>query len=82
MCKVEFHIIDILDAPDAFQWECNNYVDEAATKARLEFHLEDLIQQKDFLFPGVKVGCKIAGRIEKNTLYETLYTCANSKWNT
>ena len=36
--KVESHI-DLLDAPDEFMWECNNYVDELATKARGHFLL-------------------------------------------
>ena len=71
ICKVESHI-DMEDAPDTFYWGCNNYVDEEATKARIEFTVPILQQREDFLFPGAMAGCKIAGRIVNNGLYERL----------
>ena len=71
VCKVESHI-DILDAPDEFMWECNNFVDEMATKARSEFRLQDLQSQSPVLFPGVKAGCQISGSMINNSLYKAL----------
>ena len=70
-CKVESHI-DEEDAPDLFNWGCNKYVDEEATKARTEFSIQSLQQRADFLFPGAKAGCKIDGRVVNNGLYERL----------
>ena len=78
VCKVESHI-DREDVPDSFHWECNNFVDGEATKARLDCPMEDLKQQETFIFPGAKIGCKIDGRIENNSLYEVLKTRINGR---
>ncbi len=69
--KVESHI-SVEDAPDEFEWECNNYVDQMATIARSEFRLNDLQKQPQFLFLRVKAGCQIKGRIVNNALYKSL----------
>ena len=61
VCIVESHI-ERDDAPDGFYWDCDNYVDEQASKARLDFTLGELKQKETFLFPGTKIGCKIDGR--------------------
>ena len=69
--KVESHI-EKQAAPDEFFWECNEYADQLATKAREELSLEDLKQREMYIFHGTKACCKINNRIENNALYMVL----------
>ncbi len=69
--KVESHIPQE-EAPDEFLWACNTFVDDEATKARLDFPVMVLRKRPDFLFPGAVMGCKINGRIINNGLFEAI----------
>ena len=71
ICKVESHI-ERDEAPNTFHWECNNYVDAEATRARIDFPLHVLQKRPDYIFPGAMVGCKIDGRIVNNGLHEAI----------
>ncbi len=76
--KVESHIA-VEEAPNEFYWECNAFVDSLATKARETATLEDLKKRENFIFLGAKIGCKIAGRIENNSLYQVLKHTINGR---
>ncbi len=49
--KVESHI-DQSEAPDTFFWECNDFVDALATKARMEFSITSLQQRESHVLSG------------------------------
>ena len=66
--KVVSHI-DVSEAPDIFFWEGNEFVDELATKARMEFPLEVLKQRESHVLQGTRIACRIDGRIVNNGLY-------------
>lgn len=89
--KVTSHI-DKDDAPDEFLWECNNFVDELATKSRDRANIRELAHRESYCFPGARVGCVINGRVENNGLYKKLqehiaggamrqYLCQKYDWN-
>jgi len=69
--KVESHI-DVLEAPDIFFWECNEFVDALATKARTAYSLRTLQQRESHVLPGTKIGCRIDGYMVNNGLYEAM----------
>ena len=69
--KVTSHIAKD-EAPNEFLWECNEYADRLATKAREEVVVAQLRSKKDHVFPGAKAACIIHNRIENNSLYEVL----------
>ncbi len=76
--KVQSHIEEEA-TPDKFSWYCNDYVDQLATKAWLKTTYDKLQDTPTFLFPGAKAGCRIAGRIENNSLYMILKDEINGK---
>ena len=69
--KVESHI-DQSEAPDTFFWECNDFVDALATKARMEYSLTTLQQRESHVLSGTMRGCRIDGQIVNNGLYEAM----------
>ena len=71
--KVASHIAKE-EAPNEFFWECNEYADSLATKARSEVVVTRIQSKKDKVFPGARATCIIQNRIENNSLYEVLRT--------
>ena len=69
--KVVSHI-EREESPDEFMWECNFLVDDLATKARTKFDLAELQARPSHVLPGVKIACKIDGKITNNNLYQVL----------
>ena len=69
--KVTSHI-EKEQSPDPFLWECNDRADKLATAARELFSSDEVIKRVPILFPGTRVGCRINGRIENNSLYRHL----------
>ena len=78
MHKVESHIA-AEDAPNEFFWECNEFVDTLATKARETVNFDELQKRETFIFPGAKIGCKLSGRIENNSLHQVLKHTINGR---
>ncbi len=76
--KVHSHITED-EAPDQFSWYCNDYVDQLATRKRLSVDLERLKVRRTFLLPGTKACCRIAGRLENNSLSQILKAEINGK---
>ena len=69
--KVTSHI-DKEEAPDEFLWECNRLADQLATEARTFFPPEVISARQPILFQGTRIGCKIHGRLENNSLYKII----------
>ena len=76
--KVESHISEE-NAPDPFDWKCNDIADKVATKAREIFVMEFLKNQRCTLFPGTRAGVLINGRLVNNDLYGTLKDTINGR---
>ena len=69
--KVMSHI-EKDEAPDEFMWECNRLADQLAMEARDFFPSDVISSRKPILFHGTRIGCKIQGRLENNSLYKIL----------
>jgi len=74
--KVESHI-DRNDAPDEYYWDCNNFADTLASKAREIFPIQSLKETHCHIFEGARAGVTIQGRIENNRLYSVLKSHIN-----
>jgi len=76
--KVESHIEED-KAPNKFNWECNNLVDNLATAARDIFSVDTLRLKPLGVLPGTRACCVVNRQTVNNDLYRKLKNHINGK---